>query len=193
MLLSLSINHGRYPQLLNTITVFGTSNTICIDANGSYAVLYISNKQRVMCSSSLCHYNKLACKHIEQLLAVIDGCVSSQEDIPSPLLPFAILLHSKDAASTSLSASICQSPHRSWRNIPFSVPGWLSHVLCLPYADRFIIVDGVAQLTPTSTCSNCSTCSQCVWNAVLHYDATIVTFNQIFKAKGTKCCVLLHS
>ena len=171
----------------------GTSNTICIDAEGSYAVLYISNKQRVTCSSNLCHYNKLACKHIEQLLAVINSCISSQEDIPSPLLPFATLLRSKfeDIVPTSLSASICQSSHRSRKNIPFSVPGWLSHVLRLSYADRFGIVDGVAQLTPATTFSNCSVCSQSAWNVTLHYHATIVTFNQLFKAKGVKCCVFI--
>jgi len=35
-----------HPQLLHTVTKIGTSNTICVDASGSYAVLYISNKQR---------------------------------------------------------------------------------------------------------------------------------------------------
>ena len=147
-------------------------------------MLYISNKQRVTCSSSSCHHNQSTCKHIQHLLSVIDSCVSSQEDIPSTLLPFAILLRSKEVVSTSPDANIPQLSHRSWRNIPFNLPESLSHVLCLPYTDRFSLVDGVAQLTPANT-SSCCKCSLSAWSgAALHYHATIVTFNQLFKAKG---------
>ena len=131
MPLLINYKYCYHPQLLCTITNIGTSNTICVDANDSYTVLYVSNKQRVTCSNSACHHNQSTCKHIQHLLSVIDSCVSLQEDIPSTLPPFATLLRSKEIVSTSPEANVPQLSHRPCRNIPFNLLECLSLVLHL--------------------------------------------------------------
>ena len=187
-------NINTFSQLLHTVTKIGTANTVCVDANGSYAVLCISNKQKVMCSSSSCHHSQITCRHIQQLLTVIESCLTSQEDVLSALLPFATLLQSRGLVPTLSDTPTFQPSHRSRRNIPFNLPDYLSNVLCVSYADRFRLVDGVAQLTPNDLESICCNCSQSAWgNAVFDYDATIVTSNQLFKAKGKVMFVIIST
>ena len=122
-------------QLLHTVTKVGTSNTICVNAGGSYAVIYISPKQIITCAS--CHRDRTSCKHVLPLSSLIDSCLSAQEDIPSALQPFASLLQSAEVESAALGTCEFQPSHVSRKSIPFSLPAHLSTILCLPYSERF--------------------------------------------------------
>ena len=132
-------------QLLRDITKIGTSNTtVCVNTNGSYAVVYISAKQIITCSS--CHKNQTSCKHVNCLLSVIESCSNTQEDLPNALELFADLVHSKDLESTTSDVHTFQPSHTSRKSIPFCLPEGLTKVTSLPYFERFNWVDNVAHL-----------------------------------------------
>lgn len=155
-----------------------------MDANGSYAVIYISAKQIITCSS--CHKNQTSCKHVNYLLSVIESCCNTQEDLPSALELFADLTQSKDLESTTSDVRTFQPSHTSHKSIPFCLPESLTKITCLPYLERFNLVAEVAHLVPTDTDTRCPKCVQAMWSSDVYFDhnATIVTNNQLFKAKG---------
>ena len=157
-----------------------------MDANGSYAVIYISAKQIITCSS--CHKNQTSCKHVNYLLSVIESCNNTQEDLPSTLEPFANLMQSTDPVNESATSDVrtFQPSHTSRKSIPFCLPESMAKVTCLPYLERFNLIDNVAHLVPTDTDTHCPKCVQAMWTSDVYFDhnATIVTNNQLFKAKG---------
>ena len=155
-----------------------------MNANGSYAVIYVSAKQIITCSS--CHRNQTSCKHVNYLLSVIESCSSTHEDIPSALELFTSLMQSTDRESTTSDVRTYQPSHTSRKSIPFCLPESLTKVICLPYFERFNFVDDVAHLVPTDTDTQCPKCAQAMWTSDAYFDhnATIVTNNQLFKAKG---------
>ncbi len=179
------LNYDFYMQLLRDVTMIGTSNTtVCVNANGSYAVIYISAKQIITCSS--CHRNQTSCKHVNYLLSVIESCSSTHEDVPGALELFASLMQSTDHDSTISDVRTYQPSHTSRKSIPFCLPENLTKVICLPYFERFNFVDDVAHLVPTDTDNQCPKCTQAMWTSDVYFDrnATVVTSNQLFKAKG---------
>lgn len=181
-------------QLLRDITKIGTSNTtVCVNTNGSYAVVYISAKQIITCSS--CHKNQTSCKHVNCLLSVIESCSNTQEDLPNALELFADLVHSKDLESTTSDVHTFQPSHTSRKSIPFCLPESLTKVTSLPYLERFNLVDNVAHLIPTDTDTHCPKCVQAMWTSDVYFDhnATIVTNNQLFKAKGGVVLTWIYS
>ena len=155
-----------------------------MDANGSYAVIYISAKQIVTCSS--CHKNQTSCRHVNYLLSVIESFKSTQEDLPSTLQRFASVMQLKDLESVTSNVCNFQPSRRSCKSIPFNLPASLGKVTCLPYSERFNLVDSVAHLLPTDTDTQCPKCIQAMWTSNVFFDhnATIVLPNQLLKAKG---------
>lgn len=140
-------------------------------------MLYIANQKKITCAT--CRYGKTNCVHVQHLS---EFCTKTWSELPGPLQEYAQLL--SHVATTCIE----QYPDHtclSRENIPFELSTEMSTELRLPVKERFNMVTDIAELVPCNVSATCGLCQQSCWgDPYIHGDATIVTNNQLFPAKG---------
>lgn len=158
--------------------MIGSKNSLCINSDGCYGVLYIAHNRKISCAT--CRFGKTNCVHIQYLS---DFCAKAESELPEVLQEYTQLL------SQTVAPSLKQYPDYSCLSrakIPFELSSEMSTILQMPIRERFNIFTNVAELVPCSTSVLCNQCHQTSWgDPYLYCDATVVTINQLLPAKGT--------
>lgn len=175
--------------MLDTITHIGVADSVCVYAEGSYGIVYISSSLDITCAT--CRFGKTSCKHIKHLSSVITD-EQMQPELPDSLQTFSsVLKQSVNLTRLNLVTAKHGNPRYtipciSTKQIPFTIPSHLSVVLTLQsLSERFNISDNVASLIPEDTSSPCQHCAQASWDSpICDLNSVIVTGNQLIRAKG---------
>ncbi len=135
------------------------NNSLCINANGIYGVLFISQSERITCAT--CRYNKTSCTHFQHL---VDFLESSKSDLPKILQEYAQLLLPLPTTSFSHKRYPDYSCF-SHETIPFVLSSEISKMLQMNVRERFNIVNDVAELFPFCNVQQpCRQCNQRCWD-----------------------------
>ena len=158
--------------MTETITVIGSDNSLCINSDGSYGVLYIAHDQKITCAT--CRFGKTNCVHVQYLS---EFCIKTESELPGALQVYVQLLSHTPATSLErYSDYACLSRAK----IPFELPNEMSITLRMPIRERFNMVNDVAELVPCNVSVICNQCHQSSWgDPYVRGDAKIVTNNQL--------------
>ena len=166
-------------QVTQTVTTIGSENSLCINANGCYGVLYIATNQKITCAT--CRFGRSNCMHVQHLSKAI---TTLSLDLPDALKQFSTqLLH-----TIKIKPPMKQYPDLSCvsqKVIPFDLPTQLSAVFHMSLQERYSISNSVAQLVPQSLSTACMKCNEINWSdPYLEQSAVIITNIQLLKAQG---------
>ena len=155
----------------------GVEPALCVNVSNDFGVLCLGHNKSAFCSS--CKHNSSNCKHIRQLLNVIED--SPVEELPPQLKAF-----------TNCEMPSTQKPHYtkvvSERKIPFSLSSNMKQCLKANYSERFNVQHGIAYLHPrlpsSSLCPECAISNSWSVELTLVKKAFLVTPQCCFPAEG---------
>lgn len=163
-------------QIIGSI---GLSGSVCVRAENSFGVIGISESRHMQCNT--CRYQKTSCKHIN----VIEAALKLPSDqMPECLEPIVNMIEFATSSKYTVRNTEDQYNCVSYKPISFQVTAELSEVLKEPYAKRFNVQDGIANLIPRCVCSDCGQFLDVRSTPKLQRQTQIVLPNTLIDANG---------